>query len=153
MTTTIDRPATSIDWSADLDTICRTALATHRQRYTRGRERLVAALADLNRPVTIPLILAHDARLAQSSVYRNLGQLVDVGVARIVPNLIGDHAYYELAGPDHRRAYAHCFGCRTMHRLSPGFRVEVTSGDLGPVLDTMTVLVVASCFYCRRVPS
>ncbi len=66
------------------------------QRYTRGRRRLVAALRDAGGPVTIAQILTRGESLAQSSVYRNLVILEEVGaVTRIVTR--DDFARYELA--------------------------------------------------------
>ncbi len=66
------------------------------QRYTTGRRRLVAALQAGGGPLTITQILAEDASLAQSSVYRNLTILEEVGaVTRIVTR--DDFARYELA--------------------------------------------------------
>ena len=66
------------------------------QRYTSGRRRLVALLVDSGQPMTLPELLAADRSLAQSSAYRNLAVLEQVGaVARIVTR--GDHASYELA--------------------------------------------------------
>ncbi|HLT17637.1 MAG TPA: transcriptional repressor, partial [Acidimicrobiales bacterium] len=66
------------------------------QRYTSGRKRIVAALRDGDGPMTIPQILDADRSLAQSSVYRNLVVLEEVGaVTRIVTR--DDFARYELA--------------------------------------------------------
>ena len=65
-------------------------------RYTTGRQRVVAALHAADGPVTIPEILDVEPSLAQSSAYRNLAILEEVGaVARIVTH--DDHARYELA--------------------------------------------------------
>ena len=66
------------------------------QRYTNGRRRLVAALQSGDGPLTITQILATDTSLPQSSVYRNLTILEEVGaVTRIVTR--DDFARYELA--------------------------------------------------------
>lgn len=71
-------------------------LAAADQRYTRGRRLLVAALRDGAGPMTIPQILERNRNLAQSSVYRNLVVLEEVGVVtRIVTR--DDFARYELA--------------------------------------------------------
>jgi Fe2+ or Zn2+ uptake regulation protein len=65
-------------------------------RYTTGRRQVVAALHAAANPVTIPQILEVETSLAQSSVYRNLAILEEVGVvARIITH--DDHARYELA--------------------------------------------------------
>ena len=66
------------------------------QRYTRGRRRLVEVLRRTEGPMTIPQVLEADDRLAQSSVYRNLVVLEEVGaVTRIVTQ--DEFARYELA--------------------------------------------------------
>ena len=66
------------------------------QRYTSGRRRLVAALMDAPRPVTIPELIEDQPGLRQSSAYRNLHVLEQVGVVhRIVTS--GEHARFELA--------------------------------------------------------
>lgn len=65
------------------------------QRYTSGRKRLVSALQQGGGPLTITQIVALDKDLRQSSVYRNLTVLEDVGaVTRI--NTRDDFARYEL---------------------------------------------------------
>ncbi len=65
-------------------------------RYTTGRKRVITALSLADGPVTIPQLLALEPSLAQSSAYRNLAILQEVGaVERIVTH--DDHARYELA--------------------------------------------------------
>ncbi len=71
-------------------------LRTADQRYTSGRRQLVAVLSGATAPMTIQQILDSDRGLAQSSVYRNLAILEQVGaVTRIVTH--DDFARYELA--------------------------------------------------------
>ena len=66
------------------------------QRYTSGRRHLIHALRTGGGPMTIPQILAASAQLAQSSAYRNLAILEEVGVVtRIVTQ--DDFARFELA--------------------------------------------------------
>ena len=65
-------------------------------RYTGQRRRLIDILARAGQPLSIPEILHGRRGLAQSSVYRNLSDLVDAGVARRV--LTGDEfGKYELS--------------------------------------------------------
>ena len=81
-------------------------------RYTSGRRRVVSTLSASDGPVTIPQILELDASLAQSSVYRNLAILEEVGaVSRIVTH--DDHARYELAEAltDHHHHHLICSDC------------------------------------------
>ena len=71
-------------------------LRTVDQRYTEGRRRLVGVLREADAPLTIQQILGAARDLAQSSVYRNLAVLEEVGaVTRIVTH--DDFARYELA--------------------------------------------------------
>jgi Fe2+ or Zn2+ uptake regulation protein len=80
----------------DVDAQVAALLQRADQRYTTGRQRLVAVLDDGAGPMTITQILDADDRLAQSSVYRNLTILEEVGaVTRIVTR--DDFARYELA--------------------------------------------------------
>lgn len=78
------------------------------QRYTKGRRRLVAALQCGDGPLTITQILATDASLPQSSVYRNLTILEEVNaVTRIVTR--DDFARYELT--EHLTQHHHHLIC------------------------------------------
>ena len=78
------------------------------QRYTTGRRRLVAARQCGDGPLTITQILATDASLPQSSVYRNLTILEEVNaVTRIVTR--DDFARYELT--EHLTQHHHHLIC------------------------------------------
>ena len=74
--------------------------------------KIIAALHAADGPLTIPQILDRDSSLAQSSVYRNLAILEEVGaVTRIVTH--DDHARYELAErlTDHHHHHLICSSC------------------------------------------
>ena len=72
-----------------------TKLAAVGQRYTANRKCVVDALLGLPGPATIAELLTAGDALAQSSTYRNLVVLEDVGVVhRIVTS--DDHARFEL---------------------------------------------------------
>lgn len=97
---------------ADIDVDAEVADLLRRadQRYTKGRRRLVAALQSGGGPLTITQILDADPSLAQSSVYRNLTILEEVGaVTRIVTR--DDFARYELA--EHLTGHHHHLICST----------------------------------------
>ena len=66
------------------------------QLYTSGRRELVGLLASVGRPATIPDLLEMRPKLTQSSVYRNLAVLEQVGVVQRVVSS-DDRARYELA--------------------------------------------------------
>jgi Fur family transcriptional regulator, ferric uptake regulator len=113
--------------SNDLDEIVSSRLRTAQQRYTRGRRRIIAALREGTGPMTIPQILASDQHLAQSSTYRNLAILEEVGVvSRIVTR--DDFARYELA-EDITEHHHHliCSSCGEVadFSLQPGIEAEL----------------------------
>lgn len=82
-------------------------------RYSRSRFSVVEVLAAGGRPLTLPEILSagDDYGLAQSSAYRNLGELVEAGVVRRVESGY-DHSRFELhdslTGHHHHLV---CVGC------------------------------------------
>lgn len=101
---------TSADITLDVDSEVIELLRTADQRYTRGRRSLVAVLQTGDGPLTITQILDADASLVQSSVYRNLTILEEVGaVTRIVTR--DDFARYELA--EHLTGHHHHLICST----------------------------------------
>jgi Fur family transcriptional regulator, ferric uptake regulator len=77
-------------------TTAATRLRDAGQRYTGQRRRLVEILADADSPLSIPDIIRGRRGLPQSSVYRNLSDLVDVGVVRRIVTE-EDFGRYELA--------------------------------------------------------
>ena len=96
-------------------------------RYTTGRRRVVSVLQASDGPVTIPQILDRDASLAQSSVYRNLAILEEVGaVTRIVTH--DDHARYELAEAltDHHHHHLICSSCGSVSDVELSAQLERT---------------------------
>lgn len=96
-------------------------LADHDQQYTSNRRTIIDALATAGAPITLPDLLASDDTLAQSSAYRSLSILTDVGVVRKLVH-VGDHTLFELA--EHLTEHHHhliCEGC--------GLVVDVTLPD------------------------
>ncbi len=108
----------------DLDRIAVQRLRRDGQRYTDNRRQLVALLAEVDAPVTIPEILHDRPDLAQSSVYRNLAVLERAGlVHRIVTS--DDWSRYEL---DHALTHHHhhliCSGCGLVRDFTVSPRLE-----------------------------
>ena len=73
------------------------------QRYTPGRRAIVEVLAKASRPLTVPELLAAAGAagegagtVPQSSAYRNLTLLVEVGILHRLPGS-DEFARYELA--------------------------------------------------------
>lgn len=80
--------------------------------------------------MTIPQILERDATLAQSSVYRNLAILEEVGaVSKIVTH--DDHARYELAEQltNHHHHHLICTNCGLVSDFELPAEVEQTLDD------------------------
>jgi Fe2+ or Zn2+ uptake regulation protein len=99
-------------------------LAALDQRYTRLRRALVETMAGAGRPLTIPEILRTYPGLSQSSAYRNITVLIDVGVARRVSGA-DDHGRFELAeelsGHHHHLV---CGTCGKVADVRPSPRLE-----------------------------
>ena len=83
----------------DLNVVVGRRLRVGGMRYSRSRYAVVQILAGAGRPLTLPEILDGDVGggqvLAQSSAYRNLGELVEAAVVRRVDSG-DDHARFEL---------------------------------------------------------
>ena len=84
------------------------------QRYTSSRRALVDALAAATRPPTIPELLSAQPDLAQSSAYRNLAALEQVGVVRRIVTS-DEHARFELA--EDLTGHHHHLVCGTCGRI------------------------------------
>ena len=110
--------------ATDIDEAVAGLLANADQRYTNGRRRLVKALIDGGRPLTITQIGEIDSSLPQSSAYRNLTILEEVGaVTRVVTN--DEFARYELA--EHLMGHHHhliCTSCGDVADFSLDHDVE-----------------------------
>lgn len=84
-------------------------------RYTGTRRLVVDVLARTDRPLTIPEILDVEPGLAQSSVYRNLAELV---TARVVHRVLAgdDFTHFELA--EDLTSHHHHLVCTRCGRVS-----------------------------------
>lgn len=89
-------------------------LRADEQRYTASRRALVEALAAAERPSTIPELLGSRPGLAQSSAYRNLAVLEQVGVVRRIVTS-DEHARFELA--EDLTGHHHHLVCGTCGRV------------------------------------
>jgi Fur family ferric uptake transcriptional regulator len=81
---------------AEIHRTVRDRLDANDQRYTSGRRAVVEALATAEGPLTLPELIELAPALAQSSAYRNLAVMEQVGVVRRLVHS-ADHARYELA--------------------------------------------------------
>jgi Fe2+ or Zn2+ uptake regulation protein len=104
-------------------------LASADQRYTAQRRRLIDILVGAGRPLTIPEILSLAPELTQSSAYRNVTALIEVGV---VDRIAGtdDHGRFELAeaisGHHHHLV---CTVCGTVEDLHASPKLERALGE------------------------
>jgi Fe2+ or Zn2+ uptake regulation protein len=104
-------------------------LASVDQRYTHLRRVLVETLAAAGRPLTIPEIVASAPELPQSSAYRNMTALIDVGVVRRVVGA-DDHGRFELA--EELSSHHHHFVCATCGKVEdvhPSPKLERALGE------------------------
>jgi len=120
------RPATSPPdtlppATEDLHTTASQRLRSSGLRYTASRRAVVDILADTDRPLTIPEILAADTSLAQSSAYRNLTELIAAGVVHRI--ISGDeYSHFELA--EDLTSHHHHLVCTSCGRVA-----DVTLSD------------------------
>jgi len=96
---------------AEIHRLIRVRLAEVGQIYTGNRRELVDALIEVGRPVTLPELLEQSPRLAQSSAYRNLAVLAEIGIVRRL-TIGDDHIRFEihedLAGHHHHLVCDEC---------------------------------------------
>ena len=150
---------TVLEIDAEVDDEVAALLRQADQRYTRGRRRLVAVLQTGGGPLTITQILAADRSLPQSSVYRNLTILEEVGaVTRIVTR--DDFARYELA--EHLTEHHHhliCSTCGDVADFSLDARAEASldralqraAERAGFAIDTHRLDLLGTCASCPAV--
>jgi Fe2+ or Zn2+ uptake regulation protein len=117
----------------DLDEIALRRLQADGQRLTSGRRQVLHVLAAAGEPITIPQILEHHGGLAQSSLYRNLSVLEDVGLVSKI-SMGGEHAHYEL-GEDLTRHHHHHLVCVSCGKVRDVTLPERTERALDRALD------------------
>jgi Fe2+ or Zn2+ uptake regulation protein len=127
------------------------------QRYTTGRRAVVDALATIDGPITLPELIDAAPTLAQSSAYRNLAVLEEVGVVRRLVHG-ADHARYELA-EDLTEHHHHliCESCGTVRdvtltpklerRLDDAFEALSAAEGFAPTHHTIDLY--GRCADCR----
>ena len=114
----------------DLQALVAARLRRVGQRLPSGRRILIDALARADRPVTTGELVAADARLPQSTTYRNLALLEQVGV---VHRVIGsdEFARFELAEEftGHHHHHLVCVSCGTVEDFEAPPQVEKGLAD------------------------
>jgi Fe2+ or Zn2+ uptake regulation protein len=144
------------DVDADVHATAAQRLRAAGLRYTASRRRVVTVLAGTDRPLTIPDILEHDGSLAQSSAYRNLGELIGAGVVhRIVSG--DEFSHYELAEDlTHHHHHLVCTRCGRVEDFAPSDRLEAAlhaalgdvARDAGFTMELHRLDVVGVCPAC-----
>lgn len=147
-----------VDRHADLHTTVGQRLGSSGLRYTRSRRQVVEVLADADRPLTIPELLRAADGLAQSSAYRNLTELIDVGIVhRIVAG--DEYSHFELA-EDLTRHHHHlvCTRCGRVedfvaseeleHRLHRA--LDDAAGSNGFTVAHHRLDLLGTCAACAR---
>lgn len=128
------------------------------QRYTTSRRAVVDALAGAEGPITLPELIDAAPALAQSSTYRNLALLEEVGVVRRLVHS-SDHARYELS--EHLTEHHHhliCEQCGTVRDVTLTSQLETTldaafsaiSESEGFASTHHTIDLFGRCAECRR---
>ena len=100
----------------DLNDLALLKLRLDGQRLTTGRQLILRTLEEVGAPMTIPMILARQPRLAQSSVYRNLAVLEHAGLVSKI-EMGDDHAHYEL-GEEVTHHHHHHTVCRNCGKVT-----------------------------------
>ncbi len=144
----------------DLHVVVGRRLRAAGMRYSRSRYAVVQVLAAAGRPLTLPEILDGEPDagrvLAQSSAYRNLGELVDAAVVRRVDSG-DDHARFELheslTGHHHHLV---CDACGRIDDFEVSDEFEQRVADLADLaaergfrVDAHRFDMVGRCADCR----
>ena len=136
-------------------------LADHDQQYTANRRAVVDALVAAGSPISLPELLEAESSLAQSSAYRCLANLVELGIVRRLAH-VGDHALFEL--DEHLTEHHHhliCERCGTVvdvtlpdaveRTMDRAFDEVASSAGFTPVHHAVDIY--GECDDCRRSPS
>jgi len=143
---------------AEIHRTVRDRLDQSDQRYTTSRRAVVDALVDADGPITLPELIDAAPALAQSSTYRNLAVLEEVGVVRRLVHS-SDHARYELA--EHLTEHHHhliCEACGAVRDVTLTPELEITldaaftsiSAAEGFVATHHTIDLYGRCADCRQ---
>lgn len=111
--------------SDDVETLVGARLRGAGQRLTTGRRLLIEVLSRARRPLTTSELVAGDARMPQSTTYRNLALLEQVGV---VHRVVGSDEFtrYELAEEftGHHHHHLVCRSCGSVEDFEAPPQVE-----------------------------
>lgn len=118
----------------ELHSAVRERLAEAEQRYSPRRQALVSRLSEVERPITIPELLEANREIPQSSAYRNLAVLEQIGaVVRIAT--FGEHARFELA--EDLMGHHHHLICTSCGRVDDFTVPDAVERTVGRALDAV----------------
>ena len=134
-------------------------LAKVGQRHTRLRREILDLVVAAGRPVTVPELMSIDhAGVAQSSLYRNLVVLEDVGVLQRVAGW-GNHDRFELSESlsGHHHHHLKCTSCGSVSDIPANHRFEsavdaearAISAEVGFVVSGHSVDLYGLCPACQ----
>jgi Fur family transcriptional regulator, ferric uptake regulator len=143
---------------SEIDDIALHRLRQDGQRFTSGRQLILHTLQEVGAPITIPGILRLQPTLAQSSVYRNLSVLQQVGLVSKI-SMGDEHAHYELgeAITNHHHHHLVCTRCGTVSDTTLSAAVErsldkalhVVAAEAGFELHHHRLDLLGMCASCR----
>ena len=90
-------------------------LRASRQRYTKARQTIVDALAEVGAPLTVAELLAAQPLTAQSSLYRNVAVLEMAGVVRRVQ---GEDEFFRFELAEDLTGHHHHLLCESCGRIT-----------------------------------
>jgi len=135
-------------------------LARVDQRYTPLRQLLVQTLAAAGRPLSVPELLASAPELPQSSVYRNMTALMELGVVRRVTGA-DDHGRFELAEElsGHHHHHLVCGSCGKVEDVHASPKLERALGaaaremadEHGYVVSEHRLEMLGRCSACQSI--
>ena len=146
------------DVAADVHGTAAARLQAVEQRYTACRRTLVGVLAAAGRPLTIAEVRDVEPGIAQSSAYRNLGDLEAAGVVRRVVT-DDEFARYELAEDltGHHHHHLICQTCGSVEDFTISGSLERSldralaqaATDAGFAVADHRLDLVGTCGDCR----
>lgn len=124
-------------------------------RMTRDRRVILQVLRESGIPLTAEGVLervnATVPRMALSTVYRTLDELVSRGSMQRTLISSDDHAFFELVGHGHRH-YMVCLGCHQMfpiRKCPVEDSVDSAAEDLGFDVTDHSLVLYGYCHSCR----
>jgi Fe2+ or Zn2+ uptake regulation protein len=148
--------ATEPETLAELHSTAAARLRASGERYTSNRRQLVEVLAEAERPLAVPDILAAAGGLPQSSAYRNLVVLERAGVAQRLATASGEGRFELAEDLTEHHHHVICSSCRRVQDFTTSPTLERTLDQLiddagrqtGFRLETHSLDLIGLCEDC-----